>query len=278
MKLIYTVGLPASGKTTWAKQYISNAGNPYTVRINKDDLRAMLHNDIFNGKREKITVSSRNALITTALNAGFDVIVDDTNLNPVHQNYFESLKSDTIEVIRQDFTDVSLSECIKRDKNRTNSVGEHVIKKMHNQYLKPEVKKQDLGKPEVILCDIDGTLALFDGRGPYDTAHCEADLVNYPIRRILTAPIAPIILVSGREEKYRPETERWLKAHDIYYSRLYMRPTGDFRKDAIVKEEIYHKHIEPDMRVLFILDDRDQVVDMWRNLGLTCLQVNYGAF
>lgn len=278
MKLIYTVGLPASGKTTWAKQYIADAGNPKTVRINKDDLRSMLHDNIFNGSREKVTVSSRNALITTALNAGFDVIVDDTNLNPVHQNYFESLKSDTVMVEKRDFTNIPLSECIKRDAKRTNPVGEHVIKKMHNQYLKPEVKPQDMGKPEVVLCDLDGTLALFSDRGPFDTAKCESDLVNYPIRRILQSIGVPVILMSGREDKFRPETERWLKAYGIEYHALYMRKAGDFRKDAIVKEELFKKHVQPIARVLFILDDRDQVVDMWRNLGLTCLQVNYGAF
>lgn len=278
MKLIYTLGLPASGKTTWAKGYLSDASNPKAIRVNKDDLRSMLHNNIFAKDREKMTVSSRNALITTALNAGFDVIVDDTNLNPVHQKYFESLASDTVTVEMKDFRDVPLSECIKRDNKRPNPVGEGVIKKMHNQYLKPEVKTQDMGKPEVILCDLDGTLALFTERGPFDTAKCETDAVNYPVLRVLRNADCPVIFMSGREDQYRPQTERWLKKHGIEYHDLHMRQTGDFRKDAIIKQELYQRRIEPVARVLFVLDDRDQVVDMWRNLGLTCLQVNYGAF
>jgi hypothetical protein len=58
---------------------------------------------------------------------------------------------------------------------------------------------------------------------------------------------------------------------------LYMRQDGDFRRDDIVKQEILDKYIDKD-RVLFVLDDRDQVVDMWRRNGLTCFQVAEGDF
>ena len=56
-----------------------------------------------------------------------------------------------------------------------------------------------------------------------------------------------------------------------------MRQDGDFRRDDIVKQEILDKYIDKD-RVLFVLDDRDQVVDMWRRNGLTCFQVAEGDF
>lgn len=57
-----------------------------------------------------------------------------------------------------------------------------------------------------------------------------------------------------------------------------MRKTGDYRKDCIVKEEIYRKDIEPIYDILFCVDDRKQVVDAWRELGLTCLQCAEGNF
>ena len=61
------------------------------------------------------------------------------------------------------------------------------------------------------------------------------------------------------------------------YKKLVMRKTGDYRKDSIVKREMFEEHIEGKYNVLFVLDDRNQVVDMWRKeLGLTCLQCNYG--
>jgi hypothetical protein len=57
-----------------------------------------------------------------------------------------------------------------------------------------------------------------------------------------------------------------------------MRKSGDYRKDYEVKKEIYETYIKDKFNVLCVLDDRQSVVDMWRSLGLTCLQVNYGDF
>ena len=139
---------------------------------------------------------------------------------------------------------------------------------------------------QAILCDLDGTLALIDHRSPYDASTAEEDTLNHPIGNIIEVythqklyDIA-IIFVSGREDKYRPQTEKWLQKHNITnYEALYMRKSGDFRKDTVIKKEIYEQHIAGKYEVLFVLDDRDQVVRMWRKeLGLTCLQVEYGDF
>jgi hypothetical protein len=73
-------------------------------------------------------------------------------------------------------------------------------------------------------------------------------------------------------------TEDWLKFYDIDYNQLIMRRTGDTRKDSIIKEEIFWEQIEPHYNVIAVFDDRDQVVKMWRSLGLKCLQVDYGNF
>jgi hypothetical protein len=59
---------------------------------------------------------------------------------------------------------------------------------------------------------------------------------------------------------------------------LFMRKTDDFRKDAIIKEEIYQNEIEGKYNVLFILDDRNSVCDFWRSKGLVCFQVAPGDF
>jgi hypothetical protein len=86
-----------------------------------------------------------------------------------------------------------------------------------------------------------------------------------------------IVFCSGRPERCRADTEAWLKKHDFNHYALWMRQDGDFRRDDIVKQEILDKYIDKD-RVLFVLDDRDQVVDMWRRNGLTCFQVAEGDF
>jgi hypothetical protein len=69
-----------------------------------------------------------------------------------------------------------------------------------------------------------------------------------------------------------------LEKHGIKAMALFMRKSGDYRKDSVVKKEIYERHIKEDFNVEFVLDDRDQVVKMWREQGLVCLQVAEGNF
>ena len=160
---------------------------------------------------------------------------------------------------------------------------------------------------DTIICDLDGTLANCEHRvhhvrnkpKNWDAfyAGVRDDEVNYPVLNILNKFLTPdirtraivplrynVIFCSGRPERCREDTVWWLRevAH-IWYSehspvvQLLMRKDGDRRADYIVKQEILDTHIDKD-RVLFVLDDRQQVVDMWRRNGLTCLQVAEGDF
>jgi len=139
-------------------------------------------------------------------------------------------------------------------------------------------------KPKVVICDLDGTLSLFEKvdksqphyRNPYDASTCDNDLLNEIVAEIIDDYF--VILVSGREDKYKAPTLRFLEKHNIRYENLYMRKSGDNRKDSIVKKEIYEEFIKPNYKVKFVLDDRNQVVEMWRSLGLTVLQVADGNF
>lgn len=91
-----------------------------------------------------------------------------------------------------------------------------------------------------------------------------------------------IVFVSGRPEEYRQVSEDWLLKHigaDILKDApLFMRKSGDYRQDYIVKEEIYRSEILPKWEILFCVDDRKQVVDMWRRIGLDCLHCAEGDF
>lgn len=137
-----------------------------------------------------------------------------------------------------------------------------------------------------VLVDIDGTIALRGDRGPHDAEKAMEDAVNWPIVNVIVGTMEQTgrtsILVTGRDEKDRDVTEYWLRAHGLDYMlgypSLLMRPRGDKRPDAVVKEELYRTHIEPHYNVFCVFDDRDSVVKMWRRLGLTCLQVADGAF
>ena len=141
-------------------------------------------------------------------------------------------------------------------------------------------------KPTAIICDLDGTLAIHDGRRPYEYEKCDTDLVNEPVLFVLdalyysAASIDAILFVSGREDSCYALTERWLKdrCHFIVNGeiRLFMRKSKDYRKDYVIKEEIYREHIEPDYDVLFCLDDRPSVIRMWLSLGVYVLAAGGG--
>jgi hypothetical protein len=136
---------------------------------------------------------------------------------------------------------------------------------------------------QCILVDIDGTIALRGDRGPHDHDQAMEDGVNWAIVRLvecLRDDDLALLLVSGRDEKYRDITEFWLKAHRLfdYRAGLLMRARFDCRPDEDVKREIYEQDIKPHFDVLWVFDDRNKVVKMWRDLGLTCLQVADGDF
>jgi hypothetical protein len=137
-------------------------------------------------------------------------------------------------------------------------------------------------KKNAIICDLDGTLAIIGDRSPYDGSSCDKDKPNWPVILCVLAMYREkydIIFMSGRYSKYRAPTEvfikRWLP--DVPYE-LFMRANGDNRKDAIVKQELYDANVRNQYNVLFVLDDRNQVVDFWRSIGLTCFQVAPGDF
>ena len=147
---------------------------------------------------------------------------------------------------------------------------------------------------DVIVCDLDGTLANCEHRvhhvqnkpKNWDAfyAGVREDEINAPVLFVLDAflnrePVPfELIFCSGRPERCRADTENWLRevCHITDFT-LLMRKDGDFRADYIVKQEILDAHIPKD-RVLFVLDDRQQVVDMWRRNGLVCFQVAEGNF
>lgn len=135
---------------------------------------------------------------------------------------------------------------------------------------------------KIILCDIDGTIALRGDRAPHDHDSSMEDAVNWPVVKLCHAlfPTFPIMLMSGREEKYRGVTEYWLGTHNIFPHRigLIMRALKDNRPDEVVKRELYEQHIKDRYAVAAMFDDRNKVVKMWRELGLLCLQVAEGDF
>ncbi|WP_205752484.1 hypothetical protein [Cryptosporangium phraense] len=138
-------------------------------------------------------------------------------------------------------------------------------------------------KPSTVLVDVDGTLAArVTDRSPYDWHRVGEDV---PVAAVVTAVRAlsaaghAIVVLSGRDESCRRQTESWLTHHlDVPYRELHMRRAKDNRRDDVVKREIYERYVRDRYEVAFVLDDRNQVVRMWRRLGLVCFQVADGNF
>ncbi len=179
LKVILCKGLPGSGKSTWAKKLIDDNPGKYK-RINKDDLRAMLDNGKFSRSNETFVLQVRDQVLIMALKEGKHVIIDDTNLHPKHEAKIRELVKGIATVSIQDFTQIPLETCIKRDLNRFASVGEKVIREMYKQFIvpKPEPYPFQAGLPQAIICDLDGTLCLLNNRNPYDASHCDQDSLN----------------------------------------------------------------------------------------------------
>lgn len=295
-KLLMLKGLPGSGKTTYAKSL-----EDYK-RVNMDDLRRMLYD--YNGKlsksNERLMQTMRNNLIGNLLLQGVNVVVDDTNLHQKHAGTMKLLVNQHNQVIlgggmfsntlerydyEEKFIDTPLKDCIKNDLKRQHSVGKDVIMRMYNQFLKPKTldRQWDLSLPSCILVDIDGTVAQMVTRGPYEWAKVGDDMPKLEIielvRMYQDAGVHHIIFMSGRDEVCRAETTEWLVKNIGYISTdLFMRPEGDQRKDTIVKQELYEQHIKGKYNVHLVLDDRNCMVEHWRQQGFTCLQVDEGDF
>lgn len=280
-KIIMLKGLPGSGKSSWAKQKVAENGN--YIRVSKDDIRGTMFVN-WTPKKEKSVLRIRDALIREGIGMGKNVIVDDTNLNPVHELHLKELAKELGVPFEtnQSFLKVSVEECIERDLKREKSVGQRVIYKMYYNYLavKSDDRLEKNNKRRCVICDIDGTLAHnLGGRNIYDYTRVIEDTSDPFVCAVVDALdftfgdyYLDVIIVSGRDDNCREETEKWLENNDIPYDRLFMRETGDKRDDAIVKEEIYKKYIEPDYCVLGVIDDRPKVARMWRSLGLETLQ------
>lgn len=305
-KLILTIGAPGSGKSTWAEK---QAKNPKTFVVCRDNLRQMMFGGEYKYSRQKeqaVTAHVKQALEQFLEQDHFEnMIIADTNLNESTRNGYKKIveakntkikssgyKVPTI-VIEEVPFDVSWVELEKRNLTRGNkAVPKPVLRDMYLRMQK-YVKKHkqyvpDLSKPKAVIFDLDGTLADNSHRGAFEYDKLIDDKqIKFvvDILKMYEKNGYEIICVSGRNagtkdepRKYHQLTKKWLDDNDIPWYSLYMREHNDNRCDDIVKEEIFWNKIASEYNVECAFDDRDRVVEMWRRIGVPCVQVAFGEF
>jgi predicted kinase len=298
MRAYITIGLPGSGKSTWAKSIDAD-------RINNDEIRAEIYEEIGNNtwspKVEERVKFERGVHISTCAAFGLDIVVDNTHLNPKTLNQIVSFcESRGYEVEIVDFRHVPIETCIQRDLTRKGTsgyVGEKVIRDMFNKFMKEPIDRNlpswvPNHLPDCIIVDIDGTLAQIKDRGPYDEHKVYNDDVRrhvlFTITSLMNAnPELKVFIFSGRSDSCMAETVRWLEDKCNYYVinysnilrynnciggydvELHMRKTGDKRRDSLVKTDMYNEFVKDKYNVIAVFDDRPQVIrECWKVLNL----------
>ena len=285
-KIIMLKGLPASGKSSWAKEQVSKGGY---LRVSMDDIRA----SVFGGwsvKKEKACLRLRDEMVRFGIKEGKNVIVDATNLNPKHEYRLRRLAEElgVKFVINDEFLKVSPEECVRRDLHRgENAVGADAIWEMYNKWIRPlpdRVLEKNSDKRRCILIDLDGTLAQnVTGRSYYDMSRVNEDTPNPLISFIIDCIAgageyyADIVIITGRNEAGRVLTEQWLYDNCLDYEALYMRKEGDKRRDDEVKLEILEEEILPKYAVLGVIDNSKRCCQMYYDLGINVLKAGNPA-
>ena len=304
-------GYSGSGKTTLARSYADSGSK--AVIVGRDFIRDMLFDQFYgmckpDNEREEMVTTAQQAQVRALLKSGVNVIVDDTNLAARYLKVFAKIASETGADFNIQDMRTPLVECIRRDDMRRNVgrryVGEEVIRRQAKRFpmdkwpkvedirVQPIVvepyEPPDYLLPACIIVDIDGTLAHMTGRSPYDYSRVGTDVVDPVVKRVVNEHFDSleytVFIVSGRDDTCREETAKWLAVNDISYDRLLMRPTdavdsnGQKLPDWIVKLNLFNQHIRGQYAPHFVMDDRNQVVEMWRKLGLKVFQVAEGDF
>lgn len=287
-KMLVLVGPPGSGKSTLAKQYEAEG----YVRVSQDDQGI-----------DHLTVCD------LAIVDGKNIVIDRMNFNKEQRRRYTARAKDfgyetTIAVIHEARDVCFMRTQIRRDHPtiKDEKAAKGALNTFFSKYERPTADEADFvnfiypaGVKELaVICDLDGTLCNLDHRlhfvkrtkeeGKKDWKsffdNLSSDLPNDAVAATIDklSERYPIVFASGRPDDYKRQTVTWLHTYGFSTTHLYMRCRGDHRPDYVAKEIILDFEILTRFRPLFFLDDRDQVVELWRKRGFVCFQVAKGDF
>lgn len=289
--LIVTRGIPGSGKSYWAEQWV--AESPENRRkVERDDLRK-LHFGKYGGLsdiEEDFVTRVQHSIIRNLLALDYSVVVSDTNLNSVQ--VFKDMAMVQGCKFEVKVFDTPLDVCLQRNAQRERVVPEEVIIKMQKRLDKMKkklnkVEERPLNvsseKQPAFMFDLDGTIRLMNGRNPYSSGDAVSDMPNSSVILVLKGlmvayPDAKFIAMSGANSNSWKMVRQQLEDFGIAPDFLFMRGANDQRGDDVVKSELYLNNVADRFNVIAVFDDRDKVVNCWRELGLHVFQVAPGDF
>ena len=256
--------------------------------------------------RESIVSNTKLQTTLYAMRMGYDIVVDNMNLNPKEVKYWENvidshnnIKTSDInpdwvqyeyEIEFKDFF-IPLEECIRRVAMRPNPIGEKVIRETWKRYkhliqtteVERHVDKMRryTGKPKCIVIDMDSTMCFNVTKRPWFGEVAAEGMINdvpntgvcEMIRQL--QDYYDIVVATGRDTSQEEVTRQWLAKQGINPDEFYFRTNGDFRKGVVVKKEQIEKILET-YDIVSIFEDCEPIVQMYREMGLTVLQPNKG--
>lgn len=304
-KIILCRGIQGSGKSTWARQWVEEDPE-HRIRINNDDLRNMLGPYWIPAREDLVSNTKRNIAID-AIQRGYDIVVDNMNLNPKEVKFWQDLIDShnnyitnpnivqpgwvqwKYEIEFKDFF-IPLEECIRRDAMRPHPIGEKVIRDTWRRYKHfiqtTEVERHvnslrlwAAGKPMCVVIDMDSTVCFNTSKRPWfgdgSTEAMIDDTPNYGVVELIKAQEYPVVVCTGRNKDQYKVTLDWLTNQGITPIDFYMRENGDYRKGVEVKTELMNQILDK-YNVLVVFEDCEPIVAKFREMGLTVLQPNKG--
>lgn len=280
MKAILTIGVSGSGKTHWATQQNMRV-------ISRDDIRREIlglgykenlwAHWKFTKKAERNVTNIQHQQIQEAAASNQDIIIADTNINPKTREKLTAMLQELGYDVEEKVFKTSIWNCLANNFDRVDEVSENVIwGQWHSMNVQGFLDEDIIPVDQIVVCDIDGTIAAMGERSPYDYSKVHLDTVRHEVALaalgLCESLGAEIVFVSGRELICRRETYDWISANVTSEFTLFMRPIKDNRPDTEIKREIYDTFLK-DKEIVAVFDDRPCVVDMWNDLGLPVFAV-----
>lgn len=295
MKAILLCGISGSGKSTFCDKYSEQkdwlviGSDIFRKRlVSYDKSRSFWDQYKFDKKLEKKITQLTQQYVQKAFDLKINVILDNTHLNikTLERNIqmCKDIGYTDIEVVNLNKT-TDINYYLNRNSKRLDRLKDQVINDQYVTAFKNSLTDlhsmlDNYPRTDVAVVDIDGTVAKFNNRSPFEYEKADTDLPRSYVIDVVKAlletnRIDQIIFLSGRDSSCYSITKQWLidNGFDEKSFNLLMRKHGDDRKDCIVKDEIYQACIKPFYNVKYVFDDRNQMVDYWIDQGLPVFNV-----